>query len=57
VRKRRIRLKERELSRLILKLKLGYELPAKALLIEVQAIVLPEKGKQEALLTSYHHHH
>jgi hypothetical protein len=46
VRRRRIRLKERRDSRLMLKLKLGYKLPAEALLIEVQAIVLPEKGEQ-----------
>jgi hypothetical protein len=41
VRRRRIRLKERELSRLMSKPKLGYKLPAEALLIEVQVIVLP----------------
>jgi hypothetical protein len=46
VRRRRIRLEERELSRLMLKLKLGYKLPAEALLIEVQAIVLPKGGRQ-----------
>jgi hypothetical protein len=40
VRRRRIRLREKELSRLMLKPKLGYKLPAEALLIEVQAIVL-----------------
>jgi hypothetical protein len=40
VRRRRIRSKERELSRLMLKPKLGYKLPAEALLIEVQVIVL-----------------
>jgi hypothetical protein len=43
VRRRRIRLREKELSRLRLKPKLGYKLPAEALLIEVQAIVLPER--------------
>jgi hypothetical protein len=35
-------LREKELSRLRLKPKLGYKLPAEALLIEVQAIVLPK---------------
>jgi hypothetical protein len=43
VRRRRIRLREKELSRLMLKPKLGYKLPAEALLIEVQAIVLPKR--------------
>jgi hypothetical protein len=43
VSRRRIRLREKELSRLRLKPKLGYELPAEALLIEVQAIVLPKR--------------
>jgi hypothetical protein len=46
VRRRRIRLRERGDSRLKLKLKLGYELPAEALLIAIQAIVLPDKGEQ-----------
>jgi hypothetical protein len=40
VRRRRIRLREERGSRLRLKPKLGYKLPAEALLIEVQAIVL-----------------
>jgi hypothetical protein len=43
VRRRRIRLTERELSRLRLKPKLGYKLPAGALLIEIQVIVLPKR--------------
>jgi hypothetical protein len=43
VRRRRIRLREKELSRLMLKPKLGYKLPAEALLIEVQVIVLPKR--------------
>jgi hypothetical protein len=43
VRSRRIRLREKELSRLMLKPKLGYKLPAEALLIEVPAIVLPKQ--------------
>jgi hypothetical protein len=43
VRRRRISLQESEQSRLRLKPKLGYKLPAEALLIEVQAIVLPER--------------
>jgi hypothetical protein len=46
VRRRRIRLREREESRLMAKPKLGYKLPAEALLIEVQAIVLPNEGEQ-----------
>jgi hypothetical protein len=46
VRRRRSSLREREESRLMLKLKLGYELPAEALLIEIQAIVLPNEGGQ-----------
>jgi hypothetical protein len=46
VRRRRIRLREKRDSRLMLKPKLGYKLPAEALLIEVQAIVLPEEGEQ-----------
>jgi hypothetical protein len=41
VRRRRIRLREKRGSRLMLKPKLGYKLPAEALLIEVQVIVLP----------------
>jgi hypothetical protein len=41
VRRRRIRLEGKGDSRLMLKLKLGYKLLAEALLIEVQAIVLP----------------
>jgi hypothetical protein len=43
VRRKRIRLGEEKSSRLMLKLKLGYKLPAEALLIEVQVIVLPER--------------
>jgi hypothetical protein len=46
VRRRRIRLREKRGSRLMLKPKLGYKLPAEALLIEVQTIELPEKGEQ-----------
>jgi hypothetical protein len=42
VRRRRIRLGERRGSRLMLKLKLRYKLPAGALLIGVQVIVLPK---------------
>jgi hypothetical protein len=43
VRRRRIRLREKELSRLMLKPKLGYKLPAEALLIGIQVIVLPKR--------------
>jgi hypothetical protein len=43
VRRRRIRLREKRSSRLMLKPKLGYKLPAEALLIEVQTIVLPKR--------------
>jgi hypothetical protein len=43
VRKRRISLREKSGSRLMLKPKLGYKLPAEALLIEVQVIVLPKR--------------
>jgi hypothetical protein len=46
VRRRRIRLREKRGSRLMLKLKLGYKLPAEALLIEIQAIVRLQEGEQ-----------
>jgi hypothetical protein len=48
VKRRRISLREKRDSRLMLKPKLGYKLPAEALLIEVQVIVLPKRENNKS---------
>jgi hypothetical protein len=45
VRRRRIRLRERRMSRLILKLKLRYKLPAEAYFIQVQNYCTTERER------------